>query len=63
MKNLPQTWITIKYQDDLFDVHLTQNQTIDEIRTVDSEINILSILDSNTVSSIQNLIKEISHAI
>ncbi len=63
MKNLPQTWITIKYQDDLFDVRLTQNQTIDEIRTVDSEINILSILDSNTLSSIQNLIKEISHAI
>ncbi len=63
MKNLPQTWITIKYQEDLFDVRLTQNQTIDEIRTIDSEIYILSILDSNTLSSIQNLIKEISHAI
>jgi hypothetical protein len=63
MKNSPFTWVTIKYQGGLFDVRFTQHQTIDEIRTVDSEVNIHSFMDSKTLSSIQNLIKEISHAI
>ena len=36
-------WITIKYQDRLFDVRLNNNETIEEIRTVDSEIDIASL--------------------
>jgi hypothetical protein len=64
MKNSPHHWVTIRYQDYLFDVQvLNSNYTIHEIRPIDSEINILKWIDSNTLSSIQHLIKENHHAI
>jgi hypothetical protein len=64
MKNSPYSWITIKYQGHLFDVRvLNVNHTIHKIRPIDSEINMLTFMDSNTLLSIQNLIKEINHAI
>ena len=62
MKNLPLKWITIKYQENMFDVKLS-DQKIDEIRTVDSEINILNIMDKQTLHAIQNLAEENHHAI
>ena len=62
MKNLPLKWITIKYQENMFDIKLSDH-VIDEIRTVDSEINILNIMDKQTLHAIQNLAKENHHAI
>ena len=64
MKNSPFSWVTIKYQGHMFDVRvLNVNHTINEIRPIDSEINMLTFMDSNTLLSIQNLIKESCHAI
>ena len=64
MKNSPYSWITIKYQGYMFDVRiLNASHTINEIRPIDSEINMLTFMESNTLLSIQNLIKEINHAI
>jgi hypothetical protein len=64
MKNSPHTWFTIRYQGHLFDVQvLNSNHTIHEIRPIDSEINILKLIDAHTLSSIQNLVKETHHAI
>ena len=62
MKNRPLKWITIKYQENMFDVKLSDHM-INEIRTVDSEINILNIMDKQTLHAIQNLAKENHHAI
>ncbi len=62
MKNLPPKWITIKYQENIFDVKLSDHM-INEIRTVDSEINILNIMDKQTLHAIQNLAKENHNAI
>ena len=62
MKNLPPKWITIKYQENMFDVKFSDH-VINEIRTVDSEINILNIMDKQTLHAIQNLTKENHHAI
>ena len=62
MKNLPLKWITIKYQENMFDVKLSDH-VINEIRTVDSEINILNIMDKQTLHAIQSLVKENHHAI
>jgi hypothetical protein len=62
MKNLPLKWITVKYQENMFDVRLSDH-VIDEIRTVDSEINILNIMNKQTLHAIQNLAKETHHAI
>ena len=62
IKNLPLKWITIKYQENMFDVKLTDHM-INEIRTVDSEINILNIMDKQTLHAIQNLAEESHHAI
>ena len=40
-----ESWITIKYQNDTFDVKWSRtDQQIKEIRSVDSEVNIASIL-------------------
>ncbi len=64
MKNSPYSWVTIKHQGHMFDVRvLNVSHTIHEIRPVDSEINMLTFTDSNTMLSIQNLIKESRHAI
>jgi hypothetical protein len=62
MKNLPPKWITVKYQENMFDVRLS-DQVIKEIRTVDSEVNILNIMDKQTLHAIQNLAKESHHAV
>jgi len=62
MINIPPKWITIKHQENMFDVRLSDH-VIDEIRTVDSEINILNIMDKQTLHAIQNLAKENHHAI
>lgn len=64
MKNSIYSWITIRYQGHMFDVRvLNVSRTIHEIRPVDSEINMLTFMDSHTLLSIQNLIKENNHAI
>jgi len=62
MKNLPLKWITIKYQENMFDVKFSDH-VINEIRTVDSEINILNIMDKQTLRAIQHLAEENHHAI
>jgi hypothetical protein len=62
MGNSSPSWITIKYQENMFDVKLS-DQVINEIRTIDSEINILNIMDKQTLHAIQNLAKENHHAI
>jgi hypothetical protein len=62
MINIPPKWITIKYQENMFDVRLSDH-VIDEIRTVDSEINILNIMNKQTLHAIQNLAKENHHAL
>lgn len=58
MKNSTYTWVTIKYQDELFDVHLTEGLAIDEVRAVDSEINIAPILSEATIHSMQSIATE-----
>jgi hypothetical protein len=62
MKNLPLKWITIKYQENMFDVKFSEH-VINEIRTIDSEINILNIMDKETLHAIQYLAKESYHAV
>jgi hypothetical protein len=62
MKNIQPKWITINYQENMFDVKLSDH-AIDEIRTVDSEINILNIMDKQTLHAIQHLAKENHNAI
>ena len=64
MKNSPYSWVTINYQGHMFDVRiLNVSHPIHEIRTIDSEINMLTFMDSHTLLSIQKLIKESRHAI
>jgi|GEM_PF-1854844 len=62
MKNLPHTWVTVKYKDDAFDVHLSNGViSISEIRPIDSEINIAPMLNSNVMKSIQESVDEINN--
>jgi len=62
MKNLPHTWVTVKYKDDAFDVHLSSDViSISEIRPIDSEINIAPMLNSNVMKSIQESVDEINN--
>jgi hypothetical protein len=57
MKIKPIIWITIKYEDNLFDVRLSyKTYEIEEIRSVDSEINIASLLSLEVKREIQNII-------
>jgi len=66
MKIRPSTWITIKYKDNLFDVRLSYKAyKIKEIRSVDSEINIASLLSLKVKRKIQDMIinKGIHHAV
>ena len=53
MKNSPYTWVTIKYDDKLFDLRLRDKEVIEEIRTVDSEINIAPMLNEKIIHSMQ----------
>ena len=66
MKIKPATWVTIKYEDNLFDVRLSYTTyEIEEIRSVDSEINIASLLSLEVKREIQDMIinKGMYHAI
>ena len=59
-------WLTIKYRNDIFDVKWSStNREIKEIRSVDSEINILSILSLTVKREFQEIIihKGTHHAI
>ncbi len=66
MKIRPITWITIRYKDHPFDVKWSErDQQIKEIRSVDSEINIASLLSLKVKREIQDMIinKGMYHAI
>ena len=66
MENRPTTWITIKYKNNLFDVRISYKAyEIKEIRSVDSEINIASLLSLKVKREIQDMIinKGIHHAL
>jgi len=61
-----ESWITIKYRNDSFDVKWSQkDQEIKEIRSIDSEVNISSLLSLEVKREIQNIIinKGTHHAI
>ncbi len=61
-----ESWITIKYRNVSFDVKWsTIDQEVKEIRSVDSEINITSLLSLEVKNEIQDLIiaKGTHHAI
>lgn len=61
-----ESWITIKYRNDSFDVKWSPiDQEVKEIRSVDSEINIASILSLEVKREIQKIIinKGTHHAI
>jgi hypothetical protein len=52
-----ELWITIKYRKDSFDVKWsTIDQEVKEIRSVDSEINIASLLSLEVKREIQDMI-------
>ena len=66
MKIRPITWITIKYKDHHFDVKWSErDQQIKEIRSIDSEVNITSLLSLEVTREIQDIIikKGTHHAI
>ena len=61
-----ESWITIKYQNDSFDVKWSLiDPEVKEIRSVDSSINIASLLSLEVKREIQDIIinKGIHHAI
>jgi len=61
-----ESWITIKYRNDSFDVKWSPiDQEVKEIRSIDSEINIASILSLKVKREIQDMItnKVMHHAI
>ena len=61
-----ESWITIKYRNDSFDVKWSLiDQEVKEIRSVDSEINIASLLSLEVKREIQDIIinKGMHHAI
>ncbi len=52
-----ESWITIKYRSDIFDVKWsTTDGEIKEIRSVDSEINISSLISLEVKKEIQDII-------
>ena len=61
-----ELWITIKYRNDSFDVKWSPiDQEVIEIRSIDSEINITSLLSLEVKREIQDMIinKGMYHAI
>ena len=61
-----ESWITIKYRNDRFDVKWSpMDQKIKEIRSVDSEVNIASILSLGVKREFHEIIinKGIHHAL
>lgn len=61
MKNSPYAWVTIKYDDKLFDLRLSDKEVIEEIRTVDSEINIAPMLNEKIIHSMQLMAAKTNH--
>ena len=61
IKNSPYTWVTIKYQDKLFDLRLRDKEVIEEIRTVDSEINIAPMFNEKIIHSMQLIAAKTNH--
>ena len=61
IKNSPYTWVTIKYQDKLFDLRLRDKEVIEEIRTVDSEINIAPMVNEKIIHSMQLIAAKTNH--
>ena len=55
MKNRSYNWITLKHLGRSFDVRLSNSGAIEEIRTVDSEINIAPILNEKIIYSMQSI--------
>jgi hypothetical protein len=52
-----ESWITIKYRNDTFDVKWSAiDREIKEIRSVDSAVNIASILSLEVTREIQDII-------
>ncbi len=61
-----ESWITIKYRNDSFDVKWSPiDHEIKEIRSIDSEVNIAYLLSLEIKNEIQNIIihKGMHHAI
>ncbi len=61
-----ELWITIKYRNDSFDVKWSQiDQEVKEIRSIDSEVNIASILSLGVKREFHEIIinKGIHHAL
>ena len=58
-----QNWVTIKYKEDSFDVKLSdEGNAIREIRPIDSEVNIVAILDKKVIFAIQEMVDiEVNH--
>ena len=58
-----QTWLTIKYKEDTFDIKLSdETHAIREMRPVDSEINIAPMVDKKVIYAIQEMVDiEINH--
>ena len=59
-------WLTIKYKNDIFDVKWSStDRQIKEIRSIDSEVNITSLLSLEVTREIQSIIinKGTHHAI
>lgn len=63
MENKPHIWLTIKYKEDSFDIKLSgEDDAIDEIRPIDSGINIVAILDKKVIYAIQEMVNiEVNH--
>jgi hypothetical protein len=63
MRNKNHTWLTIKYKEDAFDIKLSDEiGFISEIRPIDSEINIVAILDKNVIYAMQEMVDiEMNH--
>ncbi len=58
-----QNWVIIKYKEDSFDVKLSdEGNAIREIRPIDSEVNIVAILDKKVIYAIQEMVDiEVNH--
>ncbi len=63
METKNYTWLTIKDKEDTFDIKLSnESHVITEIRSVDSEINIATMLDKKIIYTIQEMVyAEINH--
>lgn len=57
MRDKPPNWLTIKFKEDTFDIKLSdESGFISEIRPIDSEINIMAILDKKVIYAMQEMV-------